>query len=398
MKINYIIIGAGPAGLAFAATLKKHGENSFVVLEKEKEAGGLCRSVTCDGAPLDSGGGHILDVRRKNVLDFVFSYMPKTEWNIYLRNSKIVTGNYMVDYPFEANIWQLPTDEQVLYLESIAKAALIQNGKPERFIDWIYWKLGDKIAAEYMIPYNQKIWSCDLNTLGTYWLEKLPNVSFRDTLTSCLEHKPYGTLPGHAQFFYPKKTGYGEVFLRIADTLRSHVHYNYLVHDLNIQNTSVNNEFTGTYIINTAPWHELAAHLPEELQKLIHKLQYTSVDIDYCAEDSGTDAHWTYYSNPELPYHRKIHRDNIIASAKGYWTETNVIRRVSFGNRHFENQYAYPLNILDKPELISTLLDTMKTHSVFGLGRWGEWEHYNSDVVMERGMNLAKSFLEGSIG
>lgn len=44
----------------------------------------------------------------------------------------------------------------------------------------------------------------DLDELGTYWLEKLPNVSFEETLRSCLEHKPYGTLPGHAQFYYPK--------------------------------------------------------------------------------------------------------------------------------------------------------------------------------------------------
>ena len=44
-------------------------------------------------------------------------------------------------------------------------------------IDWIYWKLGDKIADDYMIPYNQKIFNKELNELGTYWLEKLPNVS-----------------------------------------------------------------------------------------------------------------------------------------------------------------------------------------------------------------------------
>jgi cation diffusion facilitator CzcD-associated flavoprotein CzcO len=39
--VKYLIIGAGPAGLAFAATLKMAGETSFAVLEKEDEAGGL---------------------------------------------------------------------------------------------------------------------------------------------------------------------------------------------------------------------------------------------------------------------------------------------------------------------------------------------------------------------
>ena len=37
----------------------------------------------------------------------------------------------------------------------------------------------------------------DLNLLGTYWLEKLPNVSFEETLLSCLEKRAYGKDPGH---------------------------------------------------------------------------------------------------------------------------------------------------------------------------------------------------------
>ena len=68
---------------------------------------------------------------------------------------------------------------------------------PEKFVDWIYWKLGEKIAEDYMIPYNQKMFGKELNLLGTYWLEKLPNVSFEETLLSCLTKKPYGKDPGH---------------------------------------------------------------------------------------------------------------------------------------------------------------------------------------------------------
>ncbi len=63
-KVKYLILGAGPAGLTFANMLKRKGEESFLILEKEKEAGGLCRSAEVDGSPLDIGGGHFLDVRR----------------------------------------------------------------------------------------------------------------------------------------------------------------------------------------------------------------------------------------------------------------------------------------------------------------------------------------------
>jgi protoporphyrinogen oxidase len=397
-KVKYIIIGAGPAGLAFAATLKMLGERSFVVLEKDNEAGGLCRSVICNGAPLDFGGGHILDARKKNVLVFLFSYMPENEWNFYERNTKIAVSQHTVNYPFEANIWQFPMEEQIDYLESIAKAALFPKEKPTRFADWIYWKFGDKIAESYMLPYNRKIWSIDINELGTYWLNKLPDVSFRDTLRSCLGHAFYGALPAHTQFYYPKKTGYGEVFLRIADSLNKYIHYGYCVNELDIKHTSVNGgDFTANYIINTAPWQEFAATFPKKIKKLTETLLYSSVDVDYYDEPSNTDAHWTYYADETLPYHRKIHRDNIIAGSKGFWTETNSKRRKIMeggGGAHFENKYAYPLNTIAKPETIKKLLITMERHHIFGLGRWGEWEHYNSDVVIERGIRLAQKLME----
>ena len=31
--------------------------------------------------------------------------------------------------------------------------------------------------------------------------------------------------------------------------------------------------------------------------------------------------------------------------------------------------------------------------NIIGLGRWGEWEHYNSDVVISRAIALSKELL-----
>ena len=106
-KVKYLILGAGAAGLSFANYLKQNGEDSFLVLEKEKEAGGLCRSTDVDGAPLDIGGGHFLDVRRPQVNRFLFGFMPEEEWDRYERDSKISFDGGYIGHPFEANIWQM---------------------------------------------------------------------------------------------------------------------------------------------------------------------------------------------------------------------------------------------------------------------------------------------------
>lgn len=88
-KVKYLILGAGPSGLAFAGSLKDKGEDSFLVLEKEATAGGLCRSTMVDGSPFDIGGGHFLDVKREKVNEFLFRFLPKEEWRLFTRDSRI---------------------------------------------------------------------------------------------------------------------------------------------------------------------------------------------------------------------------------------------------------------------------------------------------------------------
>lgn len=143
--MKYLILGAGPAGLSFGYRLFQKGERDFLILEKGNEAGGLCRSKKIDNAPLDIGGGHFLDVRNKKVLEFIFDIMPRQEWNIYERNSKIKIYGQYINSPIEANIWQLPIEEQIEHLKAIAIAGCNLNmPRPERFTEWIYWKLGEK--------------------------------------------------------------------------------------------------------------------------------------------------------------------------------------------------------------------------------------------------------------
>lgn len=397
--MKYLILGAGPAGLTLANKLKQMGITDFCVLEKEKTAGGLCRSADVDGSAFDIGGGHFLDVRRPKVNEFLFGFMPEDEWNKFTRDSRIVVNGNVVNHPIEANIWQMKIDDQVDYLKSIAAAGCNVGTKmPENFVDWIYWKLGNRVAQDYMIPYNQKMFSKELNQLGTYWLEKLPNVSFEDTLRSCLTHKPYGKQPGHAEFYYPKEYGYGELWLRMADAIRNQIEYNKAVKSIDFNTHEVRatdgSSYTADVIITTIPWPEFSGliGMPEEIKHSISKLKYSSIQTEYFEENLDTPCHWIYYPDPKLPYHRILVRHNFCANSKGYWTETNSERiYMEEPNNNFKylNQYAYPLNTVEKPQIMKELLAWSKEHHVIGLGRWGEHQHYNSDLTVELAMKLA---------
>ncbi len=399
--MKYLILGAGPTGLSFACYLIKKGITDFLVLEKESEAGGLCRSKEVDGSAFDIGGGHFLDVRRPKVDEFLFEYLPEDEWNVFDRDSRISVNGNMIGHPFESNIWQFPIDDQVEYLKSIAQAGCNTGAEmPQKFTDWITWKLGEKIASDYMLPYNQKMFEENLDNLGTYWLEKLPDVSFEDTLRSCLEHHAYGKQPGHARFLYPKKYGYGEVWLRMAESLKDKIIYNTKVESIDVENKIVNDRYTADVIINTVPWTSIKniSVNDENVYSNIKKLSYSTVVTEYHQENMDTEAHWIYYPDKKLDYHRILVRHNFCEGSRGYWTETNLERyHEKPGNIWFTNEYAYPLNTIDKQEAIGYILKVMQKFNIYGLGRWGEWQHYNSDVVVERAMNFAESLISGGV-
>lgn len=402
--MKYLILGAGPAGLSFANRLKQMNETSFLVLEHEAEAGGLCRSVDVDGAPFDIGGGHFLDVRKAGVNEFLFGFMPEEEWNKYERDSRIVINDNVIGHPIEANIWQMKLEDQVQYLKSIAIAGCNRGiAMPKEFTDWIYWKLGSKIAEDYMIPYNQKMFGNELNRLGTYWLEKLPDVSFEESLLSCLERKPYGTQPGHSQFYYPKKFGYGELWRRMSAEIKDNIEYKKTVKKINFFDKSVTVADGTTYradkIISTIPWVEFSEidGMTEELKDSLKQLKFSSVQTKYIPDQIDIAAHWIYYPDKTLPYHRILVRHNFCPNSKGYWTETNSERthmEIPDYNFKYMNQYAYPLNTINKPFIMKKLLDWCKSKDVYGLGRWGEHQHYNSDVTVDLAIKLASNIHE----
>jgi len=399
-KVKYLVLGGGPSGLTVANALILEGipRDEIVLLEKESRVGGLCRSEMIDGAPIDVGGGHFLDIRRKNVLDFLFSFMPETEWTLFDRISKIRILDLEVDHPYEANLWQLPVHVQVDYLESIAQAGCVRGDPmPESFADWIHWKFGHRIANDYMLPYNKKIWSMNPDELGTYWLYKLPDVSFRDTLMSCLERSPQGKLPAHGKFYYPKQFGYGEVWRRMGDALGESLVTDCPVESFDFENRIVNGRWSADTIISTIPWSLWRDYcqLPGDVDAAIRVLQNAPINVDYYPETLKSNAHWIYEPDESISYHRLLLRSNFAKNSRGYWTETNASRSTNAEGVRFHNDFAYPVNTLGKPKAMEVILSWAHRHRILGVGRWGRWEHMNSDVAVSEALEVSKKLVEG---
>ena len=404
--MNILILGAGPAGLTLGNRLKDKGVDAFTILEKESEAGGLCRTVMVDGVPVDIGGPHFLDDRDPKVVDYLFRFLPKKDWDYFERNSKIMMPDgQIIGSPIEANIWQLKREDQVDYLEAISQAGC-NMGKPmpEDYVEWVYWKLGSKIAENYMLPYNAKLYGDNVSEMGTYWLYKLPNVSFRETIMSCLDRKFYGRQPCQAMFYYTKY-GYGEVWKRMAENIASHIRCNSAVEAIDMDTrtvTTVNGErYPADVIVTTVPWTTFKKidGMPAELAQKVRELKATSVEVRYVEKALETDAQWMYCAGPQLPYHRLTLLENLVRGAHGMLVETRKERLSLYkegecpSRLSYMNEYAYPVHTIQKPQIMSELLAYSKGKKVYGLGRWGEHQQHNSDVTVDLAMRFADELI-----
>jgi hypothetical protein len=86
------------------------------------------------------------------------------------------------------------------YIEAYVKRRM-GEACPENFGDWIDWRMGAGFAEHFMVPYNQKIWKCDLREMSSGWVAgRVPEAPIRDILVVCSRphdrglHPPVGVL------------------------------------------------------------------------------------------------------------------------------------------------------------------------------------------------------------
>jgi protoporphyrinogen oxidase len=404
---EYIIIGAGITGLSAGRRLQQMGKDNFLILEGESEIGGLCRTVEIDGHVLDVGGGHVLHSRFPEVLDWIFAHIPKEEFNSFQTKVFIELEGHDIQFPLELHLWQLPTDLQIEYLHSYLTAAA-KEIQYENFESWIRNYLGDKIADNYMIPYNRKLWCMDISRLNTDWLIKIPATDIPLVLRSIIERNSNFTesVVSHRNFLYPKQGGFQTVVNRIANSVMDQVVLGLEVSSLRYLNKEqvwlVNETYRSEKIINTGPWTKLNIELNDfdfdtEFKNLEHLSDVISL---WEREPYSHDAHWKYIPSEDVEQHREFYIHNFAPHSKpgGVMTDINRVRWLQNDKKwragkpiyEHENIYAYPLPTKNYKESMERILNYSRDFKLFGLGRWGQWQYFNSDQCIKQVLEFFK--------
>ena len=157
-NVKYLIIGAGISGLTFA----NYADGDYLIVEKEDEVGGYCRTIKEKDYVWDYAGHFFhfsTDEFKKRFIDSV----DEDEIIYKDKNTKIIYKGELVDYPFQTNIHQLEKSEFIDCLYDLFHKE--EKEEYDNFLDMLYGKFGKSIVEKFLKPYNEKLYAVDLTTL-----------------------------------------------------------------------------------------------------------------------------------------------------------------------------------------------------------------------------------------
>jgi protoporphyrinogen oxidase len=202
-RADVVVIGAGVSGLALAnAYLARQPGARVVVLEREAEAGGYCRTVTRAGFVWDYSG-HFFHFKHADIEAWLRARMPGEDVRTVVKRSFIRYAGRDIDFPFQKNIHQLPLEEFLACLVDLYFAA--ESGgaaPPTSFGEMLYRRLGRSITEKFLRPYNEKLYATELERLDVDAMGRFfPHANIADVIANM---RPGAQDGGYnATFTYP---------------------------------------------------------------------------------------------------------------------------------------------------------------------------------------------------
>jgi protoporphyrinogen oxidase len=165
-KVRTLVVGAGVTGLATASALSGRSDHDYLVIEADQAIGGWCKTVKKDGFVWDYSG-HFFHFKHAEIEQWLRERMPGQRIRVVEKKSFISYKGTWIDFPFQKNIHQLPKDEFIDCLHDLyfARSSDVRRdgSAPERnFKEMLYARFGESICEKFLVPYNEKLYACDL--------------------------------------------------------------------------------------------------------------------------------------------------------------------------------------------------------------------------------------------
>jgi protoporphyrinogen oxidase len=313
-QVKYLIIGAGISGLTAANYLKK----DYLLIEKENEPGGYCRTIHRGDYVWDYAG-HFFHFKTDEFRRLFHENIPEQDIISQTKRTKILYKGQLVDYPFQTNIHQLEKQEFIDCLYDLFQRK--EKTEYSDFLDMLYGKFGKSIVEKFLKPYNEKLYACDLHQFDKDAMGRF--FPYADIPQIIANMKREQDSSYNSTFLYPRN-GAGsflDVLYRRLDSTKVRLGCTLTRVDAErkLAYTDGGEEISFEYLINTAPLNHFLAMLGTDAAlELNGRLSYNKVLVFNLgfSKKSAFKEHWIYVPDKAVNYYRIGFYDNILSTDK----------------------------------------------------------------------------------
>lgn len=244
---NIVVLGGGLAGCALSYLLKEEGYNVLIV-EKEDDVGGLCRTRELGGINYEFGP-HILYAefgsREKK---FFQKFLDIKMRRFFPQLSIDGELDDLCDFPVTVvNALRLPKDERNRAIEELYEVNL---DKPsyKNFQEYVISRVGPTMYKYFFENYNKKQWGIDPADMDVEWA-RFRNLSLQKNGLGMFGNKWQGHPESYHKLFSKLTDNIEIIKARVINTSRNKKHIDHIITDLGV--------VKGDFYISTIPIEQL---------------------------------------------------------------------------------------------------------------------------------------------
>ena len=441
IRVDQLIVGAGPTGLAAAYYLGQWAPGSRTLLvERETQVGGWCRSITDHGFTFDFAG-HIMFSTDPEVLHLYGQLLGE---NVHWQNREawVYSKGVYTRYPFQGALYGLPPAVLkeclmgAIEAQNQAQASMLAPVAPANFEEFIYRVWGKGVAKHFAVPYNEKLWAVPLTEMETSWLGgRVPMPNLEQMIEGALEPTPAPMGP-NARFGYPLHGGFQALMDGFVPLIEADLALGTKVVSLSprdrLARLSDGRRVHYSKLVSTMPLPQLVAvcgeQAPPAVRAAAAALRHVSVRCVNLgvARAALTEKHWIYYpedtvfhrifvqgnasphNNPPggfgltceitysqgkpLPVDGQALIDLCVADARrvGMLRDDDTL----ITSNQVDMPCAYVVYDHARAANVAMVRDWLLAFDIVLAGRYSEWAYYNSDHAFMAGRRAAQECLE----
>ncbi len=411
-KYKDIIFGAGITGLSYACFC---GHDEYLILERDSEIGGYCKTVKRGGFVWDYSG-HFFHFRRPEIEAFLREGTDPSTILKVVKHTQIAYKDKYVDFPFQKNIHQLDKDE---FIDCLYDFYFRDKDKHySSFKEMLFAKLGRSISEKFLIPYNEKLYVCDVNSLDHGAMGRFfPEV----TLDGIIGNFKESDNPSYNDTFTYFSGGAVEYVNSLKRRVPSgKIHLSEAALDIDIDRKIVQTgqaAYSYDRIISSVPFPRLMdlCHLTYDQQCYSwNKVLVFNLGFDRKGNDDRN--HWIYFPESRYTFYRVGYYDNILNQDRmslyveiGFSKDESVDVKAIFqrmmedlklagivtNQRLLDHHFilmdpAYVHIRSDSLADIPLRMKQLEKKDVYSIGRYGGWKYCSIEDNMIEAKGLAQ--------